>query len=106
MEEMMISTENTKPTQDWTNNDWSKFRNWLLGMLHIGPVTVTFTKKDGTERIMNCSLQPELLPKVEIVEGKEPRKKSEDVVSVYDLEAQGWRSFTLKNVTKVNISIG
>lgn len=106
MSEMNVLAENNTPTSDWTDNDWDKFREWLVGMLKISPVTVTFTKKDGSERVMNCTLLPELLPKVEIVEGKEYRKKSEDVVSVYDLEAQGWRSFTLKNVTRVNLTIG
>ena len=105
MNELNILTENKKPTSDWSDNDWAKFREWLVGMLHVSPVTVTFTKKDGTERVMNCTLQSELLPVVEINEDKQPRKKSDDVVSVYDLDVKGWRSFTLKNVTKVNLEI-
>jgi len=106
IEEMVVNANNMKPTSDWSENDWNKFREWLVGMLHVTPVTVTFTKKDGSERVMNCTLLPEMLPPVEIKEDKQPRKKSEDVVAVYDLDAKGWRSFTLKNVTKVNIFIG
>ena len=102
---MNITTQNSTPTSDWTASDWTRFRKWLVGMLQVSPVTVTFLKKDGSERVMNCTLQPNLLPKVEIVEGKESRKKTEDVVAVYDLDAQGWRSFTLKNVTKVQLEI-
>jgi hypothetical protein len=104
-EEMVINMENNKPTDHWSEKDWKKFRKWLVGMLHVTTVTVTFTKKDGSERIMNCTLVPELLPPVEIKEDKEPRKKSDDVVAVYDIEAKGWRSFTLKNVIRVNMTI-
>ena len=45
------------PTKDWTEQDWDKFTNWLTGMLKINEtVTVTFTKVDGSERVMNCTL--------------------------------------------------
>jgi hypothetical protein len=90
----------------WTDKDWDKFEGWLYGMLAIGPVTVTFTKKDGTERVMKCTLQPDLLPKIEIKEDKQPRKKPSNVVSVFDLEMNSWRSFTLRNVKNVSIVIG
>ena len=56
------------------------------------PVTVTFLKKDGSERVMNCTLQEEVAVKVE---KKTDRVKqvNEDVLPVYDLDAKGWRSF-------------
>ena len=94
------------PTADWTDNEWNTFRDWLKGMLKVGPATVTFTKKDGTERVMKCTLNPEQLPKVEVKEDKEPRKqKTDDVVAVYDLEASGWRSFTLRAVKRVEFAL-
>lgn len=93
------------PTADWTDSDWNKFRDWLKGMLQVGEMTVTFTKKDGTERVMRCTLKPEDLPKVELKEDKKERKKSEDSLAVFDLEANGWRSFVIKSVKRVNISI-
>ena len=95
------------PTEDWSESDWDKFSNWLIGMLKINEsVTVTFTKKDGTERVMNCTLKPELLPEAKpVAEGKEPRKESTTSIRVYDLEKQEWRSFTTKNVTRVEFSI-
>jgi len=46
----------------WTDKDWDKFTEWLKGMLHVGPVTVTFNKKDGSERVMKCTLDPKELP--------------------------------------------
>ena len=96
----------TTMTKDWTATDWDKFSEWLTGMLRITPVTVTFTKKDGTERVMNCTLQSELLPPVELKENKVERKKSENTIAVYDLDAKGWRSFTLKSVTHVSTTLG
>lgn len=55
---------------------------------------VTFTKVDGTQRIMNCTLNTSMIP-VDLSEEKTGRTKAEnpDVQPVYDLEAQGWRSF-------------
>jgi hypothetical protein len=42
---------------------------------------------------------------LEIKENAKPKKENLDVVSVYDIDAQGWRSFTLKNVTNIKIEI-
>jgi hypothetical protein len=58
------------PTTDWSDNEWNTFREWVTGILKSTPeVTVTFTKKDGTERVMKCTLDPAVLPKQEIKEG-------------------------------------
>ena len=89
----------------WTDNDWNKFTEWLTSMLHIGPATVTFTKADGTDRVMLCTLEEDKLPKVEIKEGAKTRKESTTSMRVFDLEKNEWRSFTLKKVKQVNISI-
>jgi len=68
-------------------------------------VTVTFNKKDGEERVMTCSLQPELLPAVPIKESTTTKKENTNIISVYDLTAQGWRSFIVKNVTNVTLKL-
>ena len=96
---MNISTE-------WTDDDWDGFSNWLDGILHINPVTVIFTKKDGTERVMRCTLQPELLPKVELKENAKTRKESTTSMRVFDLDKNEWRSFTIKSVKHVQTVIG
>lgn len=87
--------------------DWPHFTKWLHDTLTRETAIVTFTKKDGEERIMTCTLKPELLPVVVIKEGDEnkpPRKRSEDTMAVYDLTAQGWRSFTIKSIKTVTIT--
>jgi len=93
------------PSSDWTDNDWAQFTAWLDNVLKTSTATVTFTKKDGTNRVMNCTLKPEKLPKVEVVEGTEPkieRKKSDTSIAVYDLDIKSWRSFVIKSITHVS----
>ena len=70
----------------------------LIGLLVAGPVSVTFTKADGTDRIMKCTKWMDLIP-----EENHPKKEStgdntSDNITVFDLEKGGWRSF---NITKV-----
>lgn len=93
-------------TTEWNDEQWDSFANWLKGILHVNPVTVTFTKKDGTERVMRCTLQPELLPKIEIKEDAKPRKESTTSMRVFDLDKSEWRSFTIKNVKHIQTVIG
>ena len=47
---------------DMTDDELRTFGPWLKDMLKFGPMSVTFTKKDGTERVMECTLRPDLLP--------------------------------------------
>ena len=93
------------PNSEWTEEQWTTFRDWLVSHLKMGPVTVTFNKKDGEQRVMNCSLQPELLPPAPVKESTTAKKENLNNVSVYDLTAQGWRSFILKNVTNVTFDL-
>lgn len=85
-------------------------RDWLRDMLRMGPVTVTFTKKDGETRVMKCTLEESAIPEEfrpkPLAEGQEPRKRSEDSLSVWDLNANGWRSFIYRNVQGVSFSLG
>jgi hypothetical protein len=92
-------------TTEWTDKDWDKFTEWLKGMLAVSEGVVTFTKSDGTERVMKCTLVPKQLPKVEIKEDAKPRKESTTSMRVFDLEKKEWRSFTIKKVKQVNFTI-
>lgn len=77
----------------------------LLADLHTDVVTVTFTKKDGSERVMRCTLQEEFLPAQDVKDIKEGkvRNKSEEVVAVWDLEKESWRSFRLDSIKAVKV---
>ena len=107
MENLEILSTPYHPTKDWGDKEWKKFTSWLNGMLKINEnMTITFTKQDGTERVMNCTLKPELLPEAKpLAEGKTPRKESTTSIRVFDIDKQDWRSFTTKNVTRVEFSI-
>lgn len=80
------------------------FKKWLKSHLAYGPVTVVFTKKDGTERVMECTTSPKLVPVEPVVEGVEPKREkkvNEDVMPVYDLESKHWKSFRWDSIKEV-----
>jgi hypothetical protein len=62
---------------------------------------VTFTKADGSIREMKCTLKASLLPEVKLVEAHVPRKQNDDVLAVWDLDNNAWRSFRLDSITDV-----
>jgi hypothetical protein len=65
---------------------------------------VKFRKVDGTERLMVCTLNPDLMPPPKDEEKTEkPKKKSglsesEDHMVVWDLEKGAWRSFRCDSI--------
>ena len=85
-----------------------EFQEWLKGILRGGVVTVTFTKKNGDERVMKCTLNAEHLPQIqkEATEVSEVRQTSNTSLAVFDVEAQGWRSFKWDSVKQVDIKLG
>lgn len=80
---------------------------WLKDILSVTEATITFTKVDGTERVMKCTLEPAKLPPVVIKEDAKPRKQSESTkaLRVFDIEKNEWRSFTIKNVKRIDLSV-
>jgi hypothetical protein len=60
--------------------------------LQSGVRTITFTKKDGTERIMKATLQEGVIP----VTTKSPTERPNLVV--FDTEKQGWRSIVITSI--------
>jgi len=92
-------------SEQWLQNDWDNFKGTLQTLLKSSEATVSFTKKDGTERVMRCTLNPNLLPLPKVDEStvttKPERKKSDTSLAVYDLDAQGWRSFIVTSIKNV-----
>jgi hypothetical protein len=78
----------------------------VVHMLQNNVVTVRFQKVDGTERVMKCTLLPEYLPNtgsgglnaVLLQEDASP-----NIISVWDVEANGWRSFRVNNLKSVTV---
>ena len=78
-------------------------RKWYVELLTDQVVTVSFVKKDGTNRDMRCTLMPEWLPVKDLPEGAEDtqRSKSETSVAVFDLDIKGWRAFSIASVKSI-----
>jgi len=82
-------------------------RQWLKDLLHERVVGVTFTKKDGTERVMQATLSENFIPEATNTENSATtRKKSDEALAVWDIEAEGWRSFRWDSIKSVNFSLG
>ena len=91
-----------------SEKDFKLFKKWLTGHLKYGPVTLTFTKKDGSDRVMKCTTNPTyiMFKDPSILESKSDRKVNEDVMPVFDLDAGGWRSFRCDSIKSVAFTIG
>lgn len=68
----------------------------LKEKLENGVVTVVFEKTNGEERTMQCTLLNEYLP-----ETKGVRAENDNVLSVWDVENNGWRSFRVDSIKQV-----
>jgi len=78
-----------------------KSRKWLTNLLNEYVIEVTFTKKDGTERVMNCTLLEDYLPETTGA----GRAASLDAVSVYDVDKDDWRSFRWDSIKAVKVIV-
>ena len=75
-------------------------RSELQTQLQSEVLEVTFTKVNGDKRVMNCTLMEAILP-TNISENKSDKKVNETILSVWDVDAKGWRSFRMDTVTQV-----
>jgi hypothetical protein len=73
---------------------------------------VTFTKSDGTERTMYCTLRNDSLPSRTIEEAAESYKRQKEQrprpftnISVWDLENNAWRSFNIDKVDSFVVGV-
>ena len=98
-------TTSSNVTKDWNESDWDRFNDWIRVLLTERNVKITFTKKDGTERVMNCTLDPNVIPLVESVQDKREKNKDKDYIAVYDTDIKEWRSFIIKSVKSFEFEI-
>jgi hypothetical protein len=102
----------SKNSMYFTNREFkdffSQFREWLLGLLrdeNTKDLLVTFTKKDGSQRVINATLAQGRIPT-----DKQPKSQAEDSYSsaacrVFDTELGEWRSFRWDSIVKVKADI-
>jgi len=78
----------------------------LNKLLEQNVVVVDFTKLNGDKRVMTCTLREDIKPpatKKDPMSQEKVRKVSDAVVSVWDVNAKGWRSFRYERINSVNI---
>lgn len=89
----MDFTEELKPT-----------REILRGILNKYVCEVRFTKLDGTERTMPCTLKREALPAEYVADGYHKTKLvNTETMSVFCTDKNAWRSFRIENVKSITI---
>ena len=78
----------------------------LKNLLEQNVIVVDFTKLNGDKRVMTCTLREDMKPratKTDTMSQKAVREVSDAVVSVWDVNAKGWRSFRYDRVNAVDI---
>jgi len=99
----------TRQTVFKNDKEQDAFKDWTLGVLHddkIKDLCVTFTKKDGSERAMYCTLVEGRIPADQTPKNTNTSATSTgSAVRVFDTEKQEWRSFRWDSVTKVEFTL-
>ena len=81
-------------------------RDNLMNMLKHNVVVVTFTKVNGDERVMKCTLLQNYLPNVASTNGVtivQEAKLGDNNISVWDIDSNGWRSFRVSSVKSISV---
>lgn len=77
----------------------------LTESLSHGPLIVTFTKQDGTERVMRCTKSLDLIPADKLPKPKLPTdvvaNTDPQLFKVYDMEKKEWRSFRYTTIKTI-----
>lgn len=71
--------------------------NELKNILRNGTAIVKFTKKDGTERVMKCTLNLSKVPTEKHPKGTGYYDNTK-TIRVFDLEKEDWRSFRIDSI--------
>lgn len=96
---------NKKYTEFDTTNP--EFQSWLKGLLHaenVQDLRITFTKSDGTERVLKATLDESRIP-TEKQPKQTGRVSSKDAQPVFDVDLGEWRSFRWDSVKAVEFSL-
>ena len=78
----------------------------LKNLLEQNVLVVDFTKLNGDKRVMTCTLREDMKPRAtkdDTMSQKAVREVSDAVVSVWDVNAKGWRSFRYDRINAVDI---
>lgn len=84
-----------------------KFQKWVKELLHdsnLKNLCITFTKADGTDRELFCTLAESAIPADKVPKGT-GRETSDATQRVFDVEKQEWRSFKWESVKSVTFDL-
>lgn len=77
------------------------FRDWTHSVLKTASkVEVVFEKADGSERIMNCTLNEEYLEDqfLDLAPVNKTKPRSKETITVFDTDIDDWRSFRFDKI--------
>jgi len=78
-------------------------REFIMDTLNHCMCTVTFEKLDGSERTMKCTRNPGFIPEQFRPKGTKTVKENLEIITAYDIDSKGWRSFIVENITHFNL---
>jgi hypothetical protein len=83
-------------------------REEMINFLKEDVCRVTFNKVNGDTRLMYCTLNHSFLPEndrmVNQVGFESKKQVNEKILAVWDIDAQGWRSFRIDSVTHFDMN--
>jgi len=82
----------------------NKEKDWLKSVLREQKVIIEFVKKDGSVRKMVCTLSESKIPAEKSPKGS-GKTQNDQVLAVYDVENDGWRSFRWDSIQKIELSL-
>lgn len=74
----------------------------LRDLLRDNNAEILFTKKDGTKRLMKCTLQEDAIVQYE-KKTERAVKENDSILAVWDLEASAWRTVNLDTIESVSL---
>ena len=74
----------------------------IRSLLKNDILEVVFIKTDGSVREMRCTLQEKFVEAYDKKTGK-VKPENDSVISVWDLDNNGWRSFKLDSIQSVSV---
>lgn len=78
-------------------------QDWLKFLLRQENVTVEFKKSDGSIRSMLCTLNESKIP-VEKSPKNSGRRQNDEILAVFDVEKQDWRSFRWDSIVSLEFN--
>jgi hypothetical protein len=75
----------------------------LRELLHQHEMRVTFTKANGEQRVMPCTLKNDLLPPTPVTESTRKANTDPDLFKVFCTDRKEWRSFRFERVISAEV---